>query len=91
MDNNMFENTILEKVKDLLCSLNNQFLEKGITYLIQLKKDEDNSEIEIVFYKDGDFIDIIEFFVYRNGSVYVKEETLIKELFSDFEEILSSN
>ena len=95
MEYNIFENNILEKVKSLLSSFNNQFSEKGITYSVQLKKDEDNaesynSEIEIIFNKDGDFIDIIEFFVYRNGRIYVNDETLTKELFSDFEGILFS-
>lgn len=95
MKYNIFENNILEKVKSLLSSFNNQFSEKGITYSVQLKKDEDNaerynSEIEIIFSKDGDFIDIIEFFVYRYGRIYVNDETLTKELFSDFEGILFS-
>ena len=95
MNYNIFENNILEKVNSLLSSFNEQFSEKGITYSVQLKKDEDssesyNSEIEIIFNKDGDFFDIIEFFVYRNGSVYINDETITNELFSDFEGVLYS-
>ncbi len=95
MDYSIIENRINEKIKLLLSSFNSQFLSSNITYEILLKRDNENdtknynSEIEIVFNKEGNFIDIIEFFIYRNGELSIKEDNLLNELYTDIEGILS--
>ena len=63
------ENSILKKVNILLDSFKDQFEDHLITYELNFKKDtlvdplDYLSEIEINFYKNGDFIDIIEFLI----------------------------
>ncbi|HAH56654.1 MAG TPA: hypothetical protein DCL86_00750 [Bacteroidales bacterium] len=66
-----------------------------ITYDIQLKSDgssdvEDySSEIEINFYINNQFFDIIEFFIFRNGSLNIDKASIISELAYDIEEIIA--
>ena len=96
MDHKEVEKRIIKKIKLLLSSFEAQFLTNEITYEIQLKENYDDgfenydSEIEIVFNKGVSFLDIIEFFIYRNGELFIEEEKLIKELYSDLEEIIFS-
>jgi hypothetical protein len=96
MDYTIIENQVDEKIKLLFSSLNSQFTSSDITYEILLKRDVENttknynSEIEIIFNKGGVFFDIIEFFVFRNGELYIKEDNLLSELYSDIEGILST-
>jgi len=96
MDYTIIENQIDEKIKLLFNSFNSQFSSSNITHEIILKREGENgtknytSEIEIIFNKGGDFLDIIEFFVYRNGELYIKEDSLLSELYSDVEGILST-
>jgi len=94
MDYTVLENKVLDEIEALFKSFKGQFSEKGISYSIQLKRDKSNndnyfSEIEILFNKDGNFIDVIEFFVVREGKKYIDENNLIKELYLDIEGILS--
>ncbi len=95
MDYSIFESDICSKVETLLNSFKEKFTNKKITYTIELKKSSPteevyNSEIEINFFRDGNFFDVIEFFIYHHGEVFVKEENLIDELSSDFEGIVAS-
>ena len=90
------ENRVLEKVKSLLEVFNNQFEDRQITYKVNLKKEKvENiqdylSELEILFYRNDNLYDIIEFFIFRNGKIYFEENKLMKDLFINIEEIIFS-
>lgn len=96
MDYTIIENQIDGKIKLLLSSFKSQFTLSNITYEILLKREIENasknynSEIEIIFKKGGVFFDIIEFFIYRNRELHIKEDNLLNELNSDIEGILST-
>jgi hypothetical protein len=96
MDYTIIENQIDGKIKLLLSSFKSQFTLSNITYEILFKREIENasknynSEIEIIFKKDGDFFDIIELFIYRNRELHIKEDNLLNELNSDIEGILST-
>jgi len=96
MDYTIIENQIDGKIKLLLSSFKSQFTLSNITYEILFKREIENasknynSEIEIIFKKGGVFFDIIEFFIYRNGELHIKEDNLLNELNSDIEGILST-
>jgi len=96
MDYTIIENQIDGKIKLLLSSFKSQFTLSNITYEILFKREIENasknynSEIEIIFKKGGYFFDIIEFFIYRNRELHIKEDNLLNELNSDIEGILST-
>lgn len=97
MNHKEVEQRVMEKIKLLVYSFGDQFLASGITCDVQLKSNDEesidnyDSEIEIVFNKHGSFLDIIEFFIYRNGKLYIEEEKIIKDLYTDIEEVIFSN
>ena len=96
MDYTIIENQIDGKIKLLLSSFKSQFTLSNITYEKLFKREIENasknynSEIEIIFKKGGVFFDIIEFFIYRNRELHIKEDNLLNELNSDIEGILST-
>lgn len=91
---NVVEKRVTENITLLLESFEERFKERNITHELKLKKENENdldsytSEVEILFFKNNVFYDIIEFFIYRNGKLYVNEESLLKELYTDFEKTL---
>lgn len=94
---NEIEKEIIQKINDLFKDFNSRLFAKNITYNIQLKSDESpdvedyNSEVEINFYTNNQFFDIIEFFIYRNGLLNIDKASIISELACDIEEIIDKN
>lgn len=94
---NEIETEVIRKIKELFKNFNSRLSAKGITYDIQLKNEgspdvEDySSEVEINFYINNQFFDIIEFFIFRNGSLNIDKVSIISELTCDIEEIIDKN
>jgi two-component sensor histidine kinase len=92
---NEIEKEIIRKINELFKNFNSRLSAMDITYDIQLKSDgssdvEDySSEIEINFYINNQFFDIIEFFIFRNGSLNIDKASIISELAYDIEEIIA--
>jgi hypothetical protein len=87
------EKEIFEEVKQLLFSYDSFFKSKDITYTLELKKDEVFdlnyvSEIEIIFFHEGLFFDIIEFFIIYKGKLDVHKKNLKISLIKDFDSLL---
>ncbi|MBV2246977.1 MAG: hypothetical protein KUL83_07425 [Lentimicrobium sp.] len=92
---NEIEKEIIRKINELFKNFDSRLSAMDITYDIQLKSDgssdvEDySSEIEINFYINNQFFDIIEFFIFRNGSLNIDKASIISELAYDIEEIIA--
>jgi hypothetical protein len=95
--NKEIEREVIERINELFKSFNSRLSTKNITYDIQLKCDEYSdvndydSEVEINFYVNNQFFDIIEFFIFRNGSLNINKASIISELACDIENIIDSN
>jgi|SRR6218665_3064259 len=94
--NNYFalENEVLHNVKTILEKFEIELKHKGIIYDLKLKLNENNSEkhnseIEIVFFKNNDIMDIIEFFIIRKNEIYVNLDNYREELNNDLIQLLS--
>jgi hypothetical protein len=67
------ENSILDLVNKILSEYSSELNARGITReSVKLERSGENgepynSEIQITFWKDNEFVDIIEFFLFRNG------------------------
>jgi len=91
---NEIEKEVINKINELFINFNSRLSAKNITYDIQLKSDESSdvedysSEVEINFYVNNHFFDIIEFFIFRNGSLNINNSSIITELACDIEGIL---
>lgn len=94
---NEIEKEVIQKINELFKNFNSRLSAKGITYDIQLKSDESSdvedycSEVEINFYINNQFFDIIEFFIFRNGSLNIDKASIISELTRDIEGIIAKN
>jgi hypothetical protein len=95
MEYSQIETKIIKDITSLLESYKYRFDGNSLTYKVRLKTESDQnlenyfSEIEIVFYKFQKIYDIIEFFVFRNGKLYIQEENLMNNLKNDFEKLLT--
>ncbi|MDP3461346.1 MAG: hypothetical protein Q8S18_01015 [Bacteroidales bacterium] len=94
---NEIETEVIQKINELFKNFDSRLSAKGITYDIQLKSEESpdvedySSEVEINFYTNNQFFDIIEFFIFRNGSLNIDKVSIISELACDIEEIIDEN
>jgi hypothetical protein len=89
------ESKILNDVKILFNSYCPEFLDKKVTFtdpeiriLNQNEKDY-SSELSIQFNKEGEFCDMFEFFLFRNGKSIVSENEVIEWLKVNIKELLS--
>ncbi|KAF5030419.1 hypothetical protein SDC9_87440 [bioreactor metagenome] len=94
---NEIEKEVIQKINELFKNYDSRLSAKDITYDIQLTSDESSdvkdysSEVEINFYINNQFFDIIEFFIFRNGSLNIDKASIISELACDIEEIIAKN
>lgn len=90
------EKEIYTEIQNLFSAYKDDLFKKNISYDIQLKTESNFditlycSEVEINFYRDGHFFDIIEFFIYRDGKLYINRETIISDLKSNVKDIINS-
>ena len=91
---NEIEKEVIQKINELFKNFNSRLSAKDITYDIRLKSDESldaedySSEVEINFYINNHFFDIIEFFIFRNGTLNIDKTLIISDLASDINEII---
>jgi short-subunit dehydrogenase involved in D-alanine esterification of teichoic acids len=94
---NEIEKEFIQKINELFKNFNSRLSAKGITYDIQFKSDESpvvenySSEVEINFYINNQFFDIIEFFIFRNGTLNIDKASIFSELACNIEEIIDKN
>lgn len=94
---NEIETQIIKNINDLFKNYNSLLSAKNITYDIKIKRDEYSvvedycSEVEINFYFNNHFFDIIEFFIFRNGSLTIDITSIITELVIDIEGLIVEN
>ena len=94
---NEIEKEVIQKINELFKNFKSRLSAKDITYDIQLKSDDSpdsenySSEVEINFYINNKFFDIIEFFIFRNGTLNIDKTLIISDLASDINEIIDKN
>lgn len=94
--NEQIELQIQDKISILLKKYYDELKNLDIRYEIKIERDEIesvkqyNSEIEITFYENDEFFDIIEFFVLRNGVQIIEMDSLLNELEMDICGIINS-
>lgn len=88
------EKSVISGIKGLLLKFDQEFQIFGITNSIaitrsSLTENSYTSEIEIVFFRNKDYFDIIEFFIFLNGDYIFNEHDGFLEVEQDILDVLN--
>ncbi len=97
MDKFGFEKEVIDLTKKILNEYNNKISEQKLRFELIGPKTVSNgpeshtSEIEILFFRNESIVDILEFFVFRNGKKIADLEKIKEWLHNSLEDVLNKN
>lgn len=97
MDKYGFEKEVIELTRKILNEYSNKISEQKMRFeLIGPKSvntgpESHTSEIEILFFHNDSLVDILEFFVFRNGKKIADLEKIKEWLHNSLEDVLNKN